>query len=285
MSDQIQTGVGLLRPSSLPTWPDCQRRFAARHLADLVAGAGYSLRRDMRSHIGAAVGTALHAAAAYTLEQKRDTGELGSGTEAENRGEAALLERLAEGAMWDETTPSLATAKTQAARMSRSYRRHIAPFVVPILVEQRLVADVGDGWQLSGQADVLAGDPRELLRDTKSGVKRRNNSHQYGAYSIVLSAHDLAPRRIVEDYVPRVRLSLDQPPPETHEVPLVAAVEEAWSTIDDIKSAVTEFDLRAADPSGREPAGAFRANPASSLCGEKWCPAFNSEFCRITKRL
>lgn len=285
MSDQIATGVGLIRPSSLVTEQDCSRRFAARHLSDLVASAGYRLRRDMRTHVGAAVGTALHAAAAYTLEQKRDTGDLGSGTEAENRGEAALLERLADGAMWDETTPSVATAKAQVARMGKSYRRHIAPFVVPQFIEERLVADVGDGWQLSGQADLLAGDPDRELRDVKSGVRRRNNSVQYGSYAIVLTAHGIAPNRILEDFIPRVRLSAEQPPPESEPIPLWPAVAEAWNTIDGIKAAVIEFERRAADPSGREPAGAFRANPASSLCGEKWCPAHGTEFCRITKRI
>ena len=283
MSDQVQTGVGLLRPSSLTGWPDCGRRFAARHLQDLVLSAGYDLRRDIRPHVGAAVGSAVHAAAAYTLEQKREHGDLGSATEAENRAEAALLERTADGTMWDEVTPSISTAKVQAARMARSYRRHIAPHVVPLLIEERLVADVGDGWQLSGQADLLAGDPDRELRDLKSG-RKRNNAVQYGGYGIVLSAHGLGPREIYEDFIPRVRTSVDQPPPETEVIPLRHAVAEAWDTIDAIKAAVSEFERRAADPSGRDPAGAFRANPSSSLCGEKWCPAHGTSFCRITRR-
>lgn len=286
MSDQgqIQTRVGLIRPSSLGTWVDCDRRFAARHLPELVAEAGYSLRRDLRQHVGGAVGTALHAAAAYTLEQRRATGELGAESEATDRAEAALVERLEGGTIWDEVTANLGTAKQQAARMARSYRKHIAPHVEPILIEQRMVADVGDGWHMSGQPDVLAGDPANLLRDEKSGTRRRNHAHQYGAYAILLGAHDLAPRRLLEDFVPRVRMSAEQPPPETHEVPLRYAVAEAWDAIDGIKQAVTEFQRRAADPSGRDPAGAFRANPSSALCGEKWCSAFGTDFCRITRR-
>ena len=284
MSDQVQTAVGLIRPSSLVGFSDCPRRFAARHLPDLVAEAGYDLRRGLLSHVGAAVGTAVHAAAAYTLEQRRDTGEMGSASEAEARAETALVERMAEGTMWDEVTPSLPTAKVQAAKMTRSYRRHIAPFVVPLLIEERLVADVGDGWQISGQPDVLAGDPNNVLRDEKSGTRRRNNSNQYGAYAILLAAHGLAPQRLLEDFIPRVRVSAEQPPPETHEIPLRHAVAEAWDTIDGVKGAVTEFQRRAADPSGRDPAGAFRANPSSSLCGEKWCPAYATSFCKITSR-
>jgi hypothetical protein len=44
------------------------------------------------------VGSAVHAGASYTLEEKRDTGHLGGAAEAENRAEAMLVERLAEGA-------------------------------------------------------------------------------------------------------------------------------------------------------------------------------------------
>jgi hypothetical protein len=282
-SDAVQAGVGLLRPSSLTAWSDCGRRFAARHLADLVGSHGYQLRQAMPRHIGAAIGTAVHAAASYTLEHKREHGDLGSGTEAENRAEAALVEGLEHGAMWDETTPSIGTAKTQAARMARSYRRHLAPHIAPLMVETRLVADVGDGWHLSGQADALAGDPN-MLRDLKTGTRRRNNAVQYGGYGIVLAAHSIDLRHMVEDYLPRVRLSAEQPSPETHPIPLRAAVAEAWDTIDAIKGAVVQFQQRADDPSGRDPAGAFRANPASSLCGEKWCPAFGTDFCRITQR-
>lgn len=283
MSDQLQTGVGLLRPSSLVGFGDCPRRFAARSLRPMVEEAGYILRTGLPTHIGAAVGSAVHAGAAYTLEEKRDTGDLGGAAEAENRAEATLVERLAEGAMWDETTPSLATAKTQAARMVRSYRRHLAPHVTPLLIEERLVANVGDGWELSGQADLLAGDPDRDLRDLKTG-KKRNNQIQYGAYGIVLQAHGLAPNRIIEDFIARVRVSAEQPPPESEQIPLRPAVAEAWDVIDSIKHAVTEFQARAADPSGREPAGAFRANPSSSLCGEKWCPAYGTSFCKITSR-
>ena len=283
MTSQVQTAVGLLRPSSLVGFGDCPRRFAARHLSELVTETGYDLRRGLPTHIGAAVGTAVHAAAAYTLEQRRDTGDMGSASEAEARAEAALVERTEQGAMWDEVTPSISTAKVQAAKMARSYRRHIAPHVVPVLIEERLVADVGDGWQLSGQADLLAGDPDRDLHDLKTG-RLRNNSVQYGAYGIVLTAHGLVPQRLLEDFIPRVRVSAEQPPPETHEIPLRYAVAEAWDVIDAAKAAVAEFQRRAADPSGRDPAGAFRANPTSSLCGEKWCPAFGTDFCRITRR-
>lgn len=279
--EQIQTRVGLLRPSSLTTMPDCGRRFAARHLPDLIAEAGYTLNRPAPQHIGAAVGTGVHAGVAYTLEAKRDTGELGNAAEAEDRAAEALRERTVEGASWDETTPSLPTALFQAARMVRSYRRHLAPHVAPVMVEERLVANVGDGWELTGQADTMTGSPEYGLRDLKTGTRRRSNAVQYGAYAIVFQAHGFDLRGIVEDYLARVRRDAEQPAPVSVVVPVQAALGEAWDTIDAIKAAVAEFQSRAADPSGREPAGAFRANPSSSLCAARWCPAHGTAFCRV----
>lgn len=277
--DDIQAGRGLLRPSSLPTFPDCQRRFAARHLRDVVQAGGYQLHAERPRHIGAAVGTAVHAGVGYTLQAKIDTGEIGNATEAEQRAEMALVQEVQEGASWDDTSPSLPVAKVQAARMVRSYRRFLAPVVVPAMVETRLAADVGDGWQISGQADALTGNPDERVRDLKTGTKRRANAAQYGGYVLVLEAHGHAVPAITEDYLARVRRDKEQPPPLSIEIDRRRALLAAWEIIQAVKMAVTTFEGRLADPHGLDPLGAFLPNPSSSLCGERWCPAWNTKFC------
>ena len=284
MAEQVQATVGLLRPSSLSSYAACPRRWAATQVPDLVKEYGYTLRSSLPRHVGAAIGTGVHAAVAYTMEQKRDTGDLGAATEAENRAEAALVEGLQEGAVWDDATPSIGTAKAQTARMVRSYRRHLAPNVSPLLIEERLVADVGGGWQISGQPDALSAYPENYVRDIKTNRVAANHALQLGAYAIILQAHGFDLAGAIIDRIPRVRLSAEQPPPESEQIPLRPAVAEAWDTLDALQRDVREFQARAADPSGREPAGAFRANPASSLCGEKWCPAHGTTFCPITKR-
>lgn len=284
MSEQLQPAVGLLRPSSLQTFAGCQRRWAATQIPELVQEFGYTLRKSLPRHVGAAIGTGVHAAVAYTMEQKRDAGDLGAATEAENRAEAALVEGVQEGAVWDDATPSLGTAKAQTSRMVRSYRRHLAPTVSPLLIEERLVADIGGGWQMSGQPDALAAHPENYVRDIKTSRVAGNHALQVGAYAILLQAHGFDLAGAIIDRIPRVRLSAEQPPPESEQIPLRPAVAEAWDTMDALRASVGEFQARAADPSGRDPAGAFRANPSSSLCGEKWCPAHGTSFCPITKR-
>lgn len=271
---------GLIRPSSLPTFSDCPRRFAARHLADMAEEAGYELRREMRRHIGAAVGTAVHAGVAFTLTAKRDTGELGNATEAEHLAEIALIQGVQEGAIWDDTSPNVPVAKLQATRMVRSYRRHVAPNIVPLLIEERRVADIGDSWQVSGQADTLTGDPDDHLRDLKTGARKRANAPQYGAYVLVFEAHGYAVPRITEDFLPRVRKDAEQPPPVAIAIDRRSAVMSAWDIIGAVKAATAEFERRVADPHGLDPLGAFLPNPNSALCGEKWCPAWGTKFCR-----
>lgn len=281
MAGDIQVGRGLLRPSSLSTYADCPRRFAARHLRDLVAEAGYDLRPAGARHVGATVGTAVHAGVAATLRAKQATGDLGNATEIEDQAEAALVADWETGVDLDDTTPNLPVAKMQARRMIRSYRLHLAPVVDPQLVEERLVADVGDGWQVSGQGDVLAnGNPDERVRDVKTGTRRRPNAPQYGGYVLVYEAHGYTVPEIVEDYLARVRRDAVQPPPVSIEIDRRQAVLAAWEVISAIKAGVAEYDRRVADPHGMEPSGAFLANPMSSLCGERWCPAWGTKFCR-----
>ena len=67
----------VIRASSLPNYPDCPLRWAATTMRKEIEGLGWELR-DLPQNIGAANGTAVHAAAAHTHSRtKKDTGELG----------------------------------------------------------------------------------------------------------------------------------------------------------------------------------------------------------------
>jgi hypothetical protein len=269
----------VIRPSSLTTAVDCGRRWAAVHLSHLVRDAGYTLGERRPLHVGAAIGSGVHAAASFTLEAKRRTGELGNEAEAVDRAEAEFLERAQHGLMWDATTGQLPVAQMQLARMTRSYRRHLAWQLTPLLVEQRFECDVGDNWVLSGQTDTLAGDPNADVRDLKTGTHQRANGVQYACYHIILDAHGYRPHRIIEDFLPRAKLKVEQPPPQSTTIPLAPAIADAWDTIDDIKRRTAEFQRRVVE-GGRPPHAAFPANPQSQLCSPRFCPAFGTDFCK-----
>jgi hypothetical protein len=279
MSDDL-----IIRPSSLTTYADCPRRWAARHLREEVASAGYTTGRALPMNAGAAVGSGVHAAAAYTLGQKIQTGgaSIGSDSDAEEAGITEIRARIEqEGFDADAATPDLNTAEKQIRRMSRAYRRSDAVAETPLQSEERLEATVADGVVLSGQVDALmVGDPDQTVRDLKTGVSRRANGAQYGAYALIWRAHGHRPQHLIEDYLRRVPIQKEQPLPTAHRIDVQTAMLEAWETIDAIGHAVAEFRRRAADPNGRPPNMAFRANPASPLCSAKWCPANGTDFCR-----
>ena len=270
----------VIRPSSLPAWNDCPRRTAARLFPELVTGAGYTLRA-VATHVGATVGSGVHAGAATTLKAKMETGDLGPEDVAVETAFAEFDARAEEsGVVWDATTDNRNAAQVQIRKMTRAHRKHVAPEIQPVVVEERLEADVGDGFIISGQLDALAMEPDSRLRDLKTGVTRRANGAQYGSYSMLFRAHGYEVGSIVEDYVKRVRSAEPQPEPESHLLPIDAAEQDAVEAIADVKRSVGEFLARAADLDGPPPHTAFRANPASMLCSERYCPAHGSDFCR-----
>lgn len=268
-----------LRPSSLSGAMDCMRRFAARSMTDELVEAGYDINPPRALHIGAAIGSGVHAGAAFTLETKRDTGDLGSEGDAVDRAVAEFETRAAaEGLQFDDLTRSVNVAQRQMARMTRAYRRHVAPQIEPRLVETRLVADIGGGWLLSGQGDVLAGDPQGDVRDIKTG-RRRANGAQYGAYAMIFEAHGFNATGIVEDFIARVKIQDEQPVPLSIQIDVPTARAEAVAAMEDIQRSVAEFErrLKAGEPA---PETALRANPASQLCSARFCRAWGTRFCR-----
>lgn len=271
----------VIRPSSLTTFADCARRWAAQHLRLEIVDAGYDLRHATATHIGAHVGTGVHETANVTLATKAAQGTLGNEADVIEQGLVRMRERISqEGAQWDEATDSLNTAEKQLRRMAKVYRRDVAPHINPVLVEERLEAEIADGFILSGQMDAVAGDPHNVLRDLKTGTRQRANALQYGAYALLLDAHGYSPVAIYEDYIKRVPIKHEQPPAAAKPIEKATAAAHAIECIEDLTKATNEFDRRIADANGRAPEMAFRANPASSLCSDRFCPAWGTRWCR-----
>lgn len=269
----------IIRPSSLPAWNDCPRRTATQLYRPLILSAGYELR-TLDNTIGAAVGRSVHAGAAFTMKSKIDTGELGADDDAGACALEEYSENVADGVAWDDATPGRNDGERQILRMVRSYREHLAPKIEPISVERRIECDLGDGFVLSGQTDQVVREMGGGVRDLKTGKVQRANGSQYGSYSLLVRAHGGTVEALVEDYLPRVRLKLPQPEPVSHKFDVAACENAALDTINDMKAAVEEF-VRRLQQGGRPPEGAFRANPQSMLCSDKWCSAWGTAFCRI----
>ena len=265
------TATLVIRASTLSAYADCPRRAAARSFRALVEAAGFKLR-DVPPSVGAVVGTAFHAATAYTKRAKMATGNLGNANEAEQAAVQSLEEGAAPGVVWDKTTGTLGEGKHQLTRMIATYRANAAQLLMPTAVEQRLMARSGE-FILSGQADECEND---AIEDDKTGTRQRANGPQYGGYSLLRRSHGHPVKTATEIYTPRVRADAEQPPPLFTPYPVERCEQAAVRLMNRVAEDVAKFKET------REP-WSFVANPMSVLCGDKWCPAWGTAFCREHK--
>jgi PD-(D/E)XK nuclease superfamily len=271
----------VIRCSALSGYPDCNRRGAARLFWREIVAAGFRLRSTPRG-IGAAVGSAVHKAAEFTLNEKAHTGELPPASAATDAARDTLTEELGHGEIaFDATTASRAEALRQVIAMTKAYHRVVAPKVIPIIVEERLEAEITPGLILSGQPDVVAREPHKV-RDLKTGA-RPGASHapQIGGYALLARTHGFDIAEAAIDFVQRVgAFAKPQPDPTSQEVAIKRAETAAANIIRHIEGDLRTF--REGDPERHILPGdpwAFQANPSSILCSPKYCPAFGTEFC------
>lgn len=266
----LRDGLIVIRPSTTVGWPDCALRTAARAYRDMFVERGYEVRQPITS-AGAAVGTAVHAGAAFTLQAKVDTGAPGANEDAEEIAVMSLRDEIRDGANWDDATPRANDGEKQVRRMVAEYRRTVAPKIKPIMVEKRLEADLGDGFLNSGQADSLALEPGSI-RDLKTGAERIHIP-QLGDYSLLARANGLEVTRLVEDFIPRVKTSYAQPEAIEISYPVDFAEQVAQHRLRQMMR-----DLSAFRDTGD--AMVFPANPSSMLCSPKYCPVHGTSTCR-----
>lgn len=259
----------IIRASSLARYADCPRRSAANIFRTEVEDAGFKLR-SLPQNIGAAVGTAMHAGAAYSMLEKKNTGGIGNATEAEMIALEALETGVKEGVQWDNVAENVNSAQQQTLSLVRACREHVVPHITPVEVEVRLEAEVSEGVILSGQVDI---NEEYGLVDWKSGKERGQYAPQYGAYSLLARSHGKENRKATEIYIKRVKEGKEQPTPVYREYDVAVAENAALAALRHI-----ERDLGRFRETGdkRE----FLANPSSVLCSNKYCPAWGTGFCR-----
>jgi hypothetical protein len=265
-----------VRSSSLPSFADCARRGASEAFRELIISAGFNLR-TREKHVGALVGSGIHAAMNYTLTEKMLRGNLGDVVTAEMHAMQTIdAELMGSAIIWDDTTPNLNVAQRTAQKQIAVLRQTVAPVIEPVAVEEGgaggLEANYGDILRITGKPDV-----REIdgIWDYKGGKKRANMA-QYGNYSLLARTHGWKVEKLIEAHVPRVPLSRTQPQPELIAHDVAEAERYAASILRRVEIDLREF-LRTNDPH------AFIANPQSMLCSERFCTAWGTSFCRTHK--
>lgn len=280
MGDRLPT---VIRCSSLSDYPDCNRRGAARLFRNIINAMGFRLRSLPRSS-AAAIGTSVHRAVSVALDEKARTGALPPVSVPLDAGRDALHEQTTQYAMMFDgphgPTHNLGDAAKQVQSMVRVYHATVAPTVEPVIIEQRLEAEVEPGLILSGQPDLVAREPK-MVRDLKTGVRSPSNpAPQIGGYSLLSRTHGHDIERAVIDFVRRVPVTKMQPDPLSVAHQIEHAETAAANIMRSIARDLHVFQhgddarhIRPGDP------WAFQANPSSVLCSAKWCPAFGTDFC------
>ena len=268
----------VIRASMLPASNDCMRRAMANQYAKELAKYGYKLRHTL-NNIGATIGTATHSVIEKYFASKiyqTEYNEKNSLDEVIN----TLQDNIKNGILWDDTTSNIDTAIYQIKRMATAYIESVGKHIIPIETEIRLEVDYND-WIISGQIDLVAQHEQGgiHLHDLKTGTTYRSHHAQLGAYSLLYRSvnTDAYVKSATIDYVERLPKSRAQKEPiiTNYDVALCERVAEA--TIDRIIENFNKFEATGNINS-------FPENPMSMLCNEKYCPAFNTDFCPITKK-
>jgi hypothetical protein len=279
----------VVRCSSLASYPDCNRRGAARLFREEIEAAGFKLNDPIRG-AGAAVGTAAQKSASVVLMEKaRSGGTLPPRSVAEDCANDEVKEQMRGGVMFDGprgATRNRDDALKQAVGIARTYHAVIAPHVEPILIEEQMEAEVAPGLILTGRPDLVAREPGQI-RDLKTGVRLGNYAAQGGGYSLLARTPrpdypkgiDIQDASI--DYIQRVRPDKPQPPPITQKIPIEAAETAAVNILRHIEEDIRVF--RHGDERRHIIPGdpwAFQSNPQSVLCSRRYCVAHGTSWCR-----
>lgn len=260
-----------IRCSSLTSYTDCALRTAASSFKWLFEDAGYKLNQR-GAGIGATVGTSAHAGVEFSLREKLRTGSPAKISDCIDAGIAEFESiKSTEELEFDATTASQDDAKRQISEIQKAHHSLLLPEIKPRLIEERMFADLGDGFVLSGQADVITMD--YTCRDLKTGLEK-NYMAQVGAYSILSRSNAEPVEKVMLDYVSRAKKGKPVNP-FTVELDRKTCEKSAIIVINRLKSDYKRF-LKSGNPV------AFQANPCSMLCSDKFCPAYGTKLCQFT---
>jgi len=263
-----------IRSSMLPSWQDCPRRSAAKSYRKMIERQGFKLR-ELQPSIGAAVGTAVHKVAEVVLRAKIETGELGNVNDGLEQAFIGFREEIEPGAIWDDTTPNLNAATKQIQGLAQAYIAGVASKVDPLAVELSLEADTGDGFMLTGHIDLVT--VQGEVRDLKTGGVDRPYYEQLGAYGLLVRSHGIVPvTGIGIDWIKRVGKTKPQPPVQVKQYQSAICQKAALEVIGEVKRCLGEFQ-QSGNPA------AFGCNTMSMMCSDKYCPAWGTDFCPVSR--
>jgi len=269
------TAEYIIRASSLSGWNDCPRRNFANAYKHLVKNAGYDLR-ERGKLVSGAFGTSVHAAAAHAMRQKLSNLRVDE-DDLNDVCVAKFDEEIADGVSWDQSSKNRENAIKQMKACIASYVYDVLPSIKDVESFERLdLAMVKTDKNLSGHADLVT---KTSIRDIKTGRSGDGCHGQMGGYALLQLANtDKLPDELIVDHIPRSAVTKPYPGAVAIKYDVRVCVAEAATMIDIISRTIDEF-VKKPGPI------LIPANTMSILCGEKYCTAFGTDYCELSKKV
>lgn len=265
-----------IRASMTTAYADCALSAAVHQWPNEFTSRGYSLNDTLRS-AGSAVGTGVHAGARQMMTQKMETGMIGSIDDGVDFAVATFEKEIKGGMQPDELTRTPAHGKDQVSVICRTYGGLVGYKTDPIMVEKRFrmsLSHIHPGYTASGQIDLLTKERH--LPDLKTGRSEVMYIYQIGMYYWLMLSNKEA---VEKGGILKIkRTAVGQPP--SRPVPHWYDVKIAMKAAEAITRQIIR-DMELFKQTGH--AGVFRANPSSLFCSAKYCRAFGTNTCPISK--
>lgn len=262
-----------LSGSSLPTFADCEGRWAVSNVRDIKkrwVGKG-------QAGVGAVFGTIAHKAVFNMLKDKRDLGFMQPWPIYSQAAVGEFILQVAKGVKFDPTTGNLDGGIVQLERVIRLAYYSLAQHYRPEHLEAEMgYSPKGDDWlQVLCHPD--ATDLDGIIDDHKFSSKESIFLAQAGAYLIAYFAtHGKKAPGFRINWFQRVAESSIQPDLRIIEYNVEAAVDSAKYQTARVATVLKAWD---SDRSEVKKNWHFNFNPNSKFCNKKTCSAWGTGFC------
>jgi len=261
--------------SSLPTFADCQGRWAINNVREIKSKYR---AKSTQKNVGSVFGTIAHKALSNMLELKRDYGIIQDWRIEYALAAEEFSKQVSAGVRFDATTGKLEAGLLQLERVLRESWFSIVQHARPEFIEMPVgFAVAGDEWlNVVGHPDgcMIGGG----IKDWKFSSKKDGNyMAQGGGYLLgYRSTHGKEPKDFELNLIQRVGETLLQPDLLCIPYDKTACIEIATKQIKLAAGALKQYDSERTE---HKKNWSFNFNGNSKYCNKKSCGAHGTEFC------
>lgn len=259
----------IVRGSSLPTFADCEGRWAVDNIPALRKQYG----GEGRQGVGSIFGTLAHKAGANLMTIKAETGLIANWEPEAAKVQAEFVELISKGVRFDGVTGSRDAALIQLQRVIREFHYSVLPTARPEFIEQPFAFRIdGAEWlEVHCHPDLIELDG--YIHDYKFSSKEAWYFGQAGTY---IRAYESETGRkakgFIIDWIRRCGESAPQADCRSKPYLREACLDSSGHMLQRMIHALKKYE------DTRRP-WSFGFNPNSKYCEKKICKAWGTDFC------